>query len=169
MKTITILFVLIIPSCYLFAETPEFPCEKNPAYQVLDFWIGDWDVLDPGGQKVGTNKIEKILGGCAVVENWTEPDGHEGKSFFYFNNPTGKWKQVWVEDSGGMKEKEFVQKFDDGGIRFQGTVQIRDGSMILDRTTLTPKDQNHVRQVIEISRDQGKNWKTVFDAIYVRK
>jgi hypothetical protein len=152
-----------------YALSDEYPCQKNPDYQLLNFWIGNWDVQDPGGQKVGSNKIEKILGGCVVLENWAEMDGHEGKSFFYFDIPTKKWKQVWVEDSGGMKEKTFVQKFHDGGVRFQGNVQIRDGSMILDRTTLTPKDQNHVRQVIEISRDEGQNWKTVFDAIYVRK
>jgi hypothetical protein len=168
MKKMVLLIMMMLP-LYLCADNTEFHCEKKPEYQILNFWVGDWDVQDVDGQKVGSNRIEKILGGCAVVENWTELDGHEGKSFFYFNNPTGKWKQVWVEDSGGMKEKEFIQKFGDGGVRFQGLVQISDGSMILDRTTLTPKDQNHVKQVIEISRDQGKNWKAVFHAIYVRK
>jgi hypothetical protein len=36
----------------------------------------------------------------------------------------------------------------------------------MDRTTLTPLAGGRVHQVIEISRDGGKNWETVFDAEY---
>ena len=38
----------------------------------------------------------------------------------------------------------------------------------LDRTTLKPVDTGAVRQIIEISSDNGKPWKTTFDAIYRR-
>jgi hypothetical protein len=135
----------------------------------LDFWLGRWDVQSGDGQKVGTNQIEKILDGCAVVENWTDQEGNEGKSFFYLDNFSQKWKQVWVEDTGGMKEKVFLEESQNGTVRFQGTVKSRNGQIILDRTTLTPLSKNQVRQVIEISRDEAGSWITVFDAIYVRK
>ena len=36
----------------------------------------------------------------------------------------------------------------------------------LDRTTLSDLENGRVRQVIEVSMDEGANWKTVFDAEY---
>ena len=44
----------------------------------LDFWVGEWDV-QVGGRMAGTNRIEKILDGCAVMEFWTGADGGEGR------------------------------------------------------------------------------------------
>lgn len=169
MFKLTACLILLLLTFDAFADNEASPCDKDPSHHLLDFWIGDWNVQDSSGEKVGENKIEKILNGCAVIENWIDLEGHEGKSFFYYNNPTKEWKQIWVEDSGGMKEKIFVEKFENGAIRFRGNVQTRNGSMIQDQTTLTPLDRNHVRQVIEISRDEGKSWVVVFDAIYVRK
>lgn len=147
---------------------PERPCNDNSAWQKLDFWVGDWDVF-VGDRKVGTNRIEKILRGCAVWENWTNVFGREGKSLFYYNPVTEEWKQVWVTDSGNMKEKTLIAEIDDGGVRFQGMLPQEDGSHILDRTTLTPLDDGTVRQLIEQSRDDGHTWKTTFDAIYRRR
>ena len=40
----------------------------------FDFWVGDWSVT-VGGQPAGDNRIEKILGGCALLENWTGAGG----------------------------------------------------------------------------------------------
>ena len=146
---------------------PERPCDQSSAWQKLDFWVGEWDVF-VGDRKVGANRIEKILRGCAVWENWTNIRGRQGKSLFYYNPVTEQWKQVWVTDSGAVKEKTLIAEFDDGGVRFQGKLPREDGSFILDRTTLTPLDDGAVRQLIEQSRDNGRAWKTTFDAIYRR-
>src|SRR5205085_5637240 len=98
------------------------PCDQNPTYHKLDFWVGEWDVFDfKSGQQDGGNRIEKILKGCAIIENWTEAmDGSEGKSLFYVQRATGQWKQVWVEESGGMKEKSLQDSYTGEGVRFQG-------------------------------------------------
>jgi hypothetical protein len=73
--------------------------------RALDFWLGDWEVFLAEGPKDGDNRIEKMLGGFAVQENWTERDGHEGKSWFYYCGPEKRWKQVWVTDTGGGEGK----------------------------------------------------------------
>ena len=144
-------------------------CDQNPVYRRLDFWLGDWDVFDlKSGAKDGTNRIEKILKGCAIIENWSDAGGGEGKSLFYVVRATGQWRQVWVEDSGGMKEKALQDDYTGGGVRFQGEILHRDGTSHLDRTTLQPMPEGRVRQTIEISRDHGKTWEVVYDAEYRR-
>jgi len=170
---LTVFFLLAV-SLAPAQQMPEpHACQKNPAYQKLDFWVGDWDVFakDDKGleQKDGTNRIEKILDGCAIIENWRGVEGHEGKSLFYYRPVQKEWKQVWVTDVGPMKEKTLILEMPDGGVRFQGELAKRSGGTYLDRTTLTPSAGGKVRQVIEISLDGGKTWKTTFDAEYRRK
>ena len=145
-------------------------CDR-PEYHRLDFWIGEWNVVGASGEAVGANRIESILKGCAIQENWTEPSGEEGKSLFYYSSRESRWKQVWVTDSatalGGMKEKRALPVAG-GGMRFQGELVDRD-RIILDRTTLTPLADGRVRQIIETSTDGGTTWKVQFDALYERK
>lgn len=104
------------------------------------------------------------------MENWTEPDGSEGKSLFYYATDQKRWKQVWVTPQanapGGFKEKRMVGKLPGGAVRFQGEI-VGPQTVVLDRTTLTPMTGGKVRQLIEISRNGGMTWITTFDAIYV--
>jgi hypothetical protein len=145
-------------------------CEGQAGFDRLDFWVGEWEVF-VGDRRVGSNRIEKILQGCAIMEHWTDIEGGQGKSLFFYTPATDTWKQVWVTETagtpGGVKEKTLVERMPDGGVRFRGTIALADGRSYLDRTTLTPLDDGSVRQHIEISRD-GETWETTFDARYVR-
>lgn len=69
--------------------------------------------------------------------------------------------------AGGVKEKRLMERYEDGGVRFQGEIALPDGRTYLDRTTLSPLDGGRVRQHIEISTDGGRSWRTTFDAVYV--
>jgi hypothetical protein len=148
---------------------PPVSCDEDPAFHRLDFWLGNWEVFE-GDTLVGTNRIEKLLDGCAILENWTDTSGGQGKSLFYYQRATATWKQVWVTDQagrpGGLKEKKLIETLSDGGLRFQGEIPLAKGGHYLDRTTLTPLPGGLVRQVIEISKDDGRNWDKGFDAIY---
>lgn len=152
-------------------NAPSPQCTDLPAYNLLDFWLGDWDVY-AGDQKVGENRIEKILSGCAVMEHWKSAGGGEGKSLFFIDT-NGNWKQVWVTGRaaipGGVKEKALVEHRENGAVRFRGQVRHPEHGPYLDRTTLTPLEGGDVHQLIEISRDGGKTWEATFDAIYERK
>ena len=144
-------------------------CAAEPALAALDFWVGEWDVCE-AGRLDGHDRVAKVLGGCAVTEEWTAADGSRGSSLFYYVVNEKQWKQVWVTDlalhPGGLKEKRLVARFADGGVRFQGEIALPDGRRILDRTTLRPASGARVSQRIEISRDGGDTWTTTFDAEY---
>ncbi len=49
------------------------PC-GGPEFRQLDFWVGTWNATWPAspGTPAGkaTNRVEKILGGCVVSENF---------------------------------------------------------------------------------------------------
>lgn len=152
-------------------QQPEPPaCADLPGFSRLDFWLGEWDVR-VGDEQVGENTIEKVLDGCAVTELWRSAGGGEGRSLFYYTPATDTWRQVWVTEQatapGGVKEKTLIERYDGGGVRFQGGIALPDGRTYLDRTTLTPLDGGRVRQHIEVSTDAGKTWRTTFDAVYV--
>ncbi len=157
---------LIAPAIDVEAQAP--PTCTADAYGELDFWVGEWTVWS-GGQQVGTNRIVKVMDGCAIEEHWVDAGGGTGQSLFYYLPAEGEWRQVWVTPyapaPGGVKEKRQVAA-PSGALRFQGTITRPDGTTYLDRTTLTPDGFGNVRQHIEISTDGGGAWQTTFDAEY---
>lgn len=169
-KALILTITLLMMSAASSQDNTPKRCTDLPVYKLLDFWVGEWDVY-VADEKVGTNKIEKILAGCAVLEHWIDSDGNKGESLFYIGDDR-QWKQVWVtpfaNHPGGVKEKTRVDIAPADGVRFQGRLQHPDVGEWLDRTTLTPGEDGTVRQVIETSSDNGGTWKTGFDAIYRR-
>lgn len=136
-------------------------------FHLLDFWLGNWDVLSPARERLGENDITVVLSGAALIERWRDVGGAEGMSLFYC--AAGVWKQVWVTDSATYKEKVLIGRTPHGGVIFQGVVQRLRGGQYLDRTTLTPLADGEVRQVIETSTDGGGTWRIGFDGLYVRR
>ena len=130
---------------------------------VLDFWLGRWSVRTRDGEHAGTDHVERVLDGFAVIEHWQGVAGEEGKSLFYFDRSAGTWRQVWVIE-GYVKEKSLVLD-EPGRVRFEGIAHA-DGAAFPDRTTLTALPDGGVGQLIEHSLDGGVTWKTSFDAVY---
>jgi hypothetical protein len=164
------LAVLVGPVTGAAQSAPQPTCVDTPVYRLLDFWLGEWDVF-VGDEQVGHNRISKVLDGCAITEDWHGAGGTHGMSLFYVD-PDGAWQQVWVTGRatlpGGTKEKRLVGRPDDRSVRFQGRIRHPEAGEWLDRTTLTGLADGSVRQVIEISRDNGRTWAVNFDAIYRR-
>ena len=162
------LCLMLLPLAGTAQDDPPPRCDEAEVYHAMDFWVGDWDVY-VGNKVVGHNRIEKALDGCAVFEHWQAADGGEGKSLFFVDYD-GHWAQIWVSQwamtPGGIKEKVMVDDPPEGSVRFQGVIRHPDAGAWLDRTTLTPLDDGEVRQVIEISEDNGKTWSPTFDAVY---
>ena len=165
-RTALFLIVFALPT-YAQVTEPQ-SCIHDELYGMLDFWLGDWDVF-VDDNLVGTNTIEKTMKGCAVLEHWQSIDGGRGTSLFYVDGQR-TWKQVWVTEygrmPGGVKEKTHQPLAETHQIRFQGRVYAEDDKSYLDRTTLTDLGNGRVRQVIEVSMDEGITWRAAFDAEY---
>jgi hypothetical protein len=143
------------------------PCKASEGYRQLDFWVGEWEVHGPKGKVVGSSSVQLILNDCVVFENWTGAGGYTGKSFNLYDAATRKWKQIWVDDRGGMLQ--FAGEFKDGAMRYQGESLAQDGKPVMDRLTFFPLPEGRVRQLWEQSPDKGKTWSTVFDGTYIKK
>ena len=150
----------------LAAGSPPAPCSA-PEFRQFDFWAGDWEVSDPSGKKVGTNRIDVVQGGCALHENWTSVKASRGESLNFYDKNTGKWTQAWIGNDGGALLLTGGMKGD--AMVLEGEAPAPDGTPAKQRIRWTPRPDGTVRQHWETSTDGGKSWTTAFDGIYARK
>lgn len=148
-----------------------FPCSLDPKARVFDFWIGEWDAYVTGTQKLaGHSIIQAASGGCMILENWTSTaPRYAGKSMNFIDAATGKWQQVWV-GSEGRGQHVFVNgEYRDSAMRFDFEQKGSDGKFHKGRFTFYNQGPGQVRQLNEVSNDEGKTWQTQYDLTYIRK
>jgi hypothetical protein len=146
------------------AQAPKDPCAAPEAAQ-FDFWIGDWDVFNPAGKPVGTNRIERLYA-CGVHEHW---DGGKlkGQSFNRWDAERGVWHQTWVDSAGNVLLLEGA--FREGAmILSDATVPGRKEGAAVNEVRWSVLPDGAVRQVWRATRDGGATWSVVFDGRYVR-
>jgi hypothetical protein len=132
----------------------------------FDFWVGDWSVT-VGGKPAGENRIDKILNGCALLENWRGAGGMSGKSLNFYDPQREQWHQTWVDDRGGSLALDGA--FKDGRMVLTGsTKDPKTGKTTINRITWTPLPADQVRQLWETSND-GQSWTVAFDGLYTRR
>lgn len=139
------------------------PCVARAESHQFDFWVGEWNVVNAAGQPAGHSVVQKILGQCVILENWTDGQGGEGKSLNAYNAQLKMWQQFWTDQFGTVteyRESEWV------GPSLRLTAHVGYTQV---RMTFTPVDSNTVRQFGERSTDGGKTWTPSFDLYYHRK
>ena len=144
-----------------------FPCMTNKQAREFDFWVGQWTVYATGTKfVVGHSVIQRIAGGCAILENWTSNNAaNNGKSINFIDPVTGKWKQSWA--GGGVQE--FANgEYKDGAMRFTFETTGPQNKKIIGRFIFYNQADGTVKQFNETSADNGKTWKTAYDFTYVR-
>lgn len=144
-----------------------YPCQYNELNHQFDFWLGEWEVKNVAGQFAGSSKIERMLGECIILENWTSapPQTYSGKSINLYNSATKKWMQTWFDDKGGLIE--FIDgEFKDNKMVFVTRPDPTQNNQVT-RLTFYNLEQDHVRQQFETSTD-GTNWTTTIDLHYFR-
>ena len=142
------------------------PCAASVHHE-FDFWIGDWTVTE-NGKPAGTNRIDRLLDGCALFENWVGVDGSRGHSLNFYDRGHDQWQQTWVDASPGVLN--LIGHFSDGRMVLSGkSIDPKNHKQRVDRITWTPNGDGTVRQFWDQSLDGGRSWKVVFDGIYTRK
>ena len=144
-------------------------CENTPEFHQFDFWVGEWNVFNPQNQIAGESRIEKILKGCIILENWTGRTGFEGKSFNHYDAKKNKWYQYWINENSEVINFEGEYSDKDKAIIFYSSDHAKDENPFIRRLTFFNIDENTVRQFSQQSKDNGKTWTVEYDFKYVRK
>lgn len=163
-----LLALALAPATAVVAQRPPSPCLTDTNARRFDFWVGEWNVSPAHSTTVvGHSVIQKVAGACALLENWTATNGHEGKSLNAYNAGTGQWQQFWVDQSGRVTEyRESHWRGDTLVLLAHGTTP--QGSSGLQRLSFFPIDTRTVRQLGESSTDDGRSWVVQYDFYYHR-
>ena len=165
--------LLFLMLAYSSITTAQRPC-TGPEYRQFDFWIGEWEVFAKNGNKAGDSKVTLILDSCVILEEWTSASivqgiRYAGKSFNTWNAVTKQWQQTWVDNAGSTTEY-LKGKFEKNKLVFlTGPFRFKPDSTAIRRLTFYHLGENRVRQLGEISKDEGKAWATEYDLEYRRK
>jgi hypothetical protein len=166
---ILVLAVALLAPVPAVAQAPAGPppdCSA-PAFHAFDFWIGNWDVA-AGGGSAGTNRIDAVLDGCALVERWISAAGVAGQSFNVYDRRTDRWHQAWTDERGGVLWLT-------GGIVDGRMVMASEplatpgGGSVVHRITWSREGEGLVRQLWESTADGGVTWTPSFDGRYTRR
>lgn len=148
----------------MFAQTP-CSTEKHSEFH---FWVGEWTVTQ-NGNPAGTNSIMLDQGTCLMVERWTSATPpYTGTSYNHYDRVKQQWVQLWVDNSGGSLH--LTGGMEDGKMVLRSeTTKDQQGRDVINKVTWTPHEDGTVQQLWQLSFDEGENWNTVFDGLYVRK
>lgn len=133
----------------------------------FDFWLGEWEVFDTTGTKVGDNSIIELEGGCILSEHWRSVKGGSGRSYNFYNSSDSTWNQTWVDSQGGsliLKGHGEENKMILSSVPFD-----RNGVQLHHRITWTQQKDGSVQQRWDVldASDVLKN--TLFLGIYKKK
>jgi hypothetical protein len=174
MRMLVVFFLAVIVVSPLFARqtsTTQNPC-LAPQQKQFDFWVGEWELSwpgqNPGETGHGTNRINRIMDGCVVQENFSGGDSMHlrGTSVSTFDARSGHWKQTWVDNEGGYLD--FVGDFSNGQMILQREA-VRNGTKILQRMVWKNITASEFDWSWEASSDGGKTWQVNWPIHYRRK
>jgi Tetratricopeptide repeat len=143
--------------------------DNFPEAKKFDFWVGEWNVYNPQDQKTGDSKIEKILNGAVILENWTGVNGYTGKSFNHYDMNNEKWVQYWIDQNSSSIYFEGNYDSTKNAIVFYSYDHAKDESPYIRMLTFFDIAPDTVRQFSQRSTDKGESWSTEYDFTYVRK
>lgn len=147
------------------AQAAPGPCDTAEG-RALDFWVGDWTVLDAAtGKPVGRSLVTREWGGCALREQFTGDDGFTGGSLNAWDRELGRWRQFGAGSTGAARL--FEGGVADGGLDLKSETKTRAGAPAVLRMTLRPAPEGRVRQTSTISTDGGATWRPRYDFLYV--
>ena len=165
-KLIALLFILW--SAFTLSAQQEHCNCCTEDHSAFDFWLGSWEVKLKDGTIAGENRIEKIQGGCVLLENWTSSNGNfTGTSYNFFNAEAGLWEQLWLDSSGTILKLSGRRVGNQMILQSERTTN-EDGSETIQRITWTLLSDGNVRQVWEVLRN-GVPAGELFNGLYKRK
>ena len=151
MVKLLILLTAIMSVSESHAQTPgsaAAPC-ADPVFRQMDFWVGHWDLSwtnADGSAGKGQNLISKDeYGQCVIYERFTS-EQFKGMSVSTYHQPTGVWRQTWVDDTGGY-------------FALSGGPVHGDSAVFELRNTRLKKSEPQLRMIWEKVTDESLIWR----------
>lgn len=148
------------------AQNPPLRCEDK-VHRQFDFWLGEWEVFNLKGEKVGANSVALHEKGCLLVERWTSAKGNTGQSYNFYDTARKQWRQVWISPfeatdyAGSLNAK--------GEMVMEGLAQQAGGASERSLGLWAKNPDGSVTQTFK-SWDEGKKaWVESFVGIYRKK
>lgn len=144
---------------------------KSGEFARMNFWIGSWKAVAPGGTEAGTNRIERIAAGCAIQEHWdglylVDMKNHVARGTHFYDASAERWRHVWIDDTGVAPLEFRSVKSDAAGVVY---APVREADPTRkSRMTIRPLEDGRVEQFGETSADGGKTWTETFRLFYSR-
>lgn len=136
---------------------------KDQPENQFDFWLGEWNVTW-GEDGKGINRIERILGGKIIQENFSAPE-FQGVSVSAYDLERNLWCQTWVDSNGAYLD--FTGKFADGKMILARDAIVR-GETCKQRMVWYNIQDNTLEWNWERSDDGGKIWRVLWQIKYMR-
>lgn len=174
MKTYFLLAALVsgFGACLHPVHAQTGPGELNPE-EYFNFWLGEWKLTweDADGTTAhGTNRIERVLDGKVIKENFEAHsgayEGFKGKSYSVYNPRTGQWQQTWVDNNAGYLD--FHGEFEGDKRIFRRRDVNPQGQEILQRMVFYNITGNSLTWDWEISENNGLTWQLRWRIFYER-
>ena len=164
---ICLAWIFALASALAVAQPGPAPACTTPENKQFDFWIGDWEVTEAAsGAHAAQVRVERILDGCVLLEQYQDPGGLKGQSFTIYDAPRQVWHQSWVTNRGQLLTLEGRLGAD--GMVLNGKFLSPDHNETLVRGTWKPEGAS-VRETAVTSTDGGKTWKPWFDLMFQAK
>ena len=127
----------------------------------FDFWLGEWEAAW-GENERGSNRVERILEGRIVQENFMAPD-FTGMSVSAYDPERKLWCQTWVDSHGTYLD--FT-----GGFVEDKMILMRDaivhGQACKQRMIWYDIHSDHFTWNWERSDDGGQTWRVLWQIRY---
>lgn len=168
MKHLTlILFFGFTGTILSFAQPAENCNCCSPAHDQFDFWIGEWEVFNTEGKKIGENQIEKLEANCLLSETWNAESGSSGRSMNYYNSSNDTWNQLWVSSSGNILKLN--GKAGKNSMILKSETMNGENGKYINQITWSLNEDGSVTQYWEILDENGNFLSEVFKGIYRKK
>jgi ketosteroid isomerase-like protein len=147
------------------AQSPKPTACSSPEFRQFDFWAGDWDAFEVENPNISVARarVDPILDGCVLREDYQGTNGSHGESFTIYDASRKVWHQSWVTNRGALLVIE--GKMQDGEMVLSGVDRTADGKQRHVRGTWKPVPGG-VNEVAVTSIDGGKTWQPWFDLMF---
>jgi len=139
---------------------------STAAAEPMDFMEGTWIIENSDGDVVGRSEIVAQVHGTMLYERRTIGDADPQPLWLENAERNNGWTQLFVGPNG--QTREFIPRTAPGEwpLVLGADVTLQDGSPARFRMTITRESDRLSRRHLEISRDRGDAWKTVFHYTY---